>query len=136
MPRFFKILPLQSSSFYIGYLIFLHIFAYICAVTVAPNTLHVIILFCLMISFLFYLEQDQKIISLEYMRKTDWILHYSDKRVLRMQLLSHSVMMRYFLVLHFQSELTNQKQSVVLFSDMFSDAEYRQVRGCVSMGFL
>lgn len=136
MHPIFSICPLKHSPIFIGYLISIHFFAFISAAMVLPNALHVIILFCLIISFLFFLECDQKIITLEYAQKTEWILHCRDDQIFRMQLLSSSVMMRYFLILHFTSENVTDKKTLVLFSDLFSPENYRDLRRCVKMGFL
>lgn len=100
-----------------------------------PTVLDVICLFFLIISFIFFLERDQKIMTLEYAQKTEWILYCHDDQIFRMQLLSSSVMMRYFLVLHFKGE-NEYKKTLVLFSDMFSSENYRRFRRCVKMGFL
>ncbi len=99
------------------------------------SALHVIVLFCLISSFLFFLERDQEIISLQYAQETEWLLHGNDDRVLRMTLLSSSVMTRYFLILHFTDE-NRYKKTVVLFSDVFLSGNYRDLRRCVKMGFL
>lgn len=103
---------------------------------VLPAVLHVIILFCLIVSFLFFLEQDDGIISLQYHHKTEWIVCCRDNKIVRMQLLPSSVMMRYFLILHFASEFVADKKTVVLFSDLFSPEIYRDLRRCIKMGFL
>lgn len=143
MPNTFAIHPLKHSSIYIGYLVFIHFFAFACAVMVLSIVLHVIILFLLIISFLFFLERHQEIISLEYARETEWILHCHDDRIFRMKLLPSSVMMRYFLILHFSEPgaLATGKnkyatKTLVLFSDQFSPDNYRHLRRCVKMGFL
>jgi hypothetical protein len=136
MHPIFSIPPLKHSPIYIGYLISIHLFAFVCAAMVLPALLHVIILFCLIISFLFFLERDQEIISLQYAQKTEWMLHCNDDHVLRMQLLPSSVMMRYFLILHFKDENLPDKKTLVLFSDLFSPENYRDLRRCVKMGFL
>lgn len=136
MRNIFLIHPLKHSPIYRGYLITIHFFAFVCAAMVLPDALDVIILFCLIISFLFFLEHDQKIISLEYAQKTEWILHCNDDHVLRMQLLPSSVMIRYFLILHFTGENLADKKTLVLFSDLFSHENYRDLRRRVKMGFL
>jgi hypothetical protein len=72
---------------------------------------------------------------------------------MRMTLQGSSIMMRYFLILRFQqSGLPVMKKNIVeklidllwmrniktliVFSDQFSDAEYRHLRRCVKEGFL
>jgi len=102
---------------------------------VLPDALHVIVLFCLIVSFLFFLERDQQIVSMQYAQETEWLLFGNDNRVLRMTLLPSSVMMRYFLVLHFVDN-NRYKKTVVLFFDMFSQDDYRHFRRCVKQGFL
>ncbi len=135
MPHLFSIRSLKDSPIYIGYLISIHFFAFACIAMVLPNALYVIALFCLIMSFLFFLERDQEIITLEYAQKTEWIVHCHDDQVVRMQLLPSSVMMRYFLVLHFKGD-NEYKKTLVLFSDMFLSENYRHFRRCVKQGFL
>lgn len=135
MHPIFSICPLQYSPIYRGYLIAVHLFAFACVAMVLPNALYVIALFCLIISFIFFLERDQKIMTLEYSQKAEWILHCHDDQVVRMQLLPSSVMTRYFLILHFMDE-NEYNKTLVLFSDMFSSENYRNLRRRVKMGFL
>lgn len=136
MSPIFSICPLKQSPIYIGYLIAIQLFAFRCTAMVLPIALHVIVLFCLIVSFLFFLERDQGIIFLQYNQKTEWMLYCNNDRVLRMQLLSSSVMTRYFLILHFTGEKVADKKSLVLFSDMLSPENYRHLRRCVKIGFL
>lgn len=76
------------------------------------------------------------IVSLQYEQKREWILVLADHSIERAELLSSSVMMRHFLILHFNAVDSGIKRTAVLFSDSFSGADFQSLRRCVKMGFL
>lgn len=154
MKNLFSIHPLKYSLIYVFYLIFVHFYAYICAMMMIPVWLDVPAFFCLIVSFLYFLGSAQAAGCLVYSGKTDWLFYSESGAAVQMQLQPSSVVMRYFLVLHFaikveekrlaQGKLKNRlmqvfsKHSVktfVLFSDMFSEEDYRHLRRCMKMGF-
>lgn len=127
---------LQSSDMFFFYLIFIHLFALLCVWFITPWFLFIFFLVGALISFFYYLWRDEKIITLQHDKKTEWILQLSDDSMERAELLPSSVMMRYFLVLHFKCTYSLEKKSLILFSDSFSDNDFKSLRRCVKMGFL
>jgi hypothetical protein len=126
----------QKSTLYFYYLIFTHLFAFISVCTIAPLFFDFIFFGILIILFLYHSFRDEKIISFQYAEKTKWILTLNDKTKVEAELLSSSVMMRHFLVLHFKLSNSADKKRMVIFSDHFSRKNFKAFRRCVKIGFL
>ncbi|OGT49797.1 MAG: hypothetical protein A3E53_04875 [Gammaproteobacteria bacterium RIFCSPHIGHO2_12_FULL_39_24] len=120
---------------YSFYLISVHFFSVICITTVTSLFLFPFFLLCFAISFLYYFFRVDEIITLQYSKKTEWILELRDGRIERAELLPSSVMMHYFLVLHFKCFTSSEKKTIVLFSDSFVKKDYQALRRCVRMGY-
>lgn len=127
---------LQSSIVYRMYLIATHLFVLLCVWSVLSLWLCLVFLLPWGFSFLYFWYRNQNISALEYCNKTEWVLHYADDTVARVVLLPSSVMMRYFLILHFKGTSMTQNEIIVLFPDSFSRNDFRLLRRCVRMGFL
>ena len=127
---------LKKSHIYFYYLVFTHLFSLTCVFIVSPVFFDNIFLLLLIISFLYYLLHDQKIMSLRHNQKTEWILGLPNGEMRYVTLLPSSVMMRYFLVLHFKCIHSDRKERMVLFTDHFSKEDYRALRRCMKMGYL
>jgi len=132
LQKFFK--P-QKSRIYCAYLVFTHGFALL-SVLLVLKFWALLFLPIITLSFLFYHHRENHIISLEHDKKTQWVLHLSNGLFERVELLPNSVMMRYFLVLHFMCINTGKKETLVLFSDSFSGNDFRSLRRCVKSGYL
>jgi len=126
----------QKSRIYGWYLLSTHLFALICVSSVTSFFLFPVFFLCVTISFLIYFCRAPKIISLQYDQKRKWILELTDHSIERAELLSSSVMMRYFLILHFKALDSGIKRTSLLFSDSFSPLDFQALRRCVKMGFL
>lgn len=127
---------MPKSMFHLCYLIFTHLFAFICICMIAPFFFDGIFLLFVAASFLYYLFYDQKMTSLQYDQKTEWIVELNNGKIMHATLLPSSVMMRYFVVLHFKCIHSAKKKRMVLFSDHFSKDDYRALRRCMKMGYL
>ena len=125
----------RQSIIHLCYLIFTHAFSFICICLIAPLFFDSIFLLFVVTSFLSYLFHDQKIISLCYVQKTEWILKFGHDEMMHATLLPSSVMMRYFVVLHFNCIHSAKKKRMVLFSDHFSKADYQALRRCMKNGY-
>ncbi|HLB56273.1 MAG TPA: protein YgfX [Coxiellaceae bacterium] len=125
----------KKSVLYFWYLIFMHIFATFCIWIVSPIYLFFIFLLFLITSFLYYFYRTEKVLALQYDKKTKWILELYDEKIMPAELLSSSVMMRYFLVLHFKCDDLSRKK-MILFADSFSEENYRALRRCIKIGYL
>ena len=125
-----------KSTFYFWYLVFTHLFALTCIWFIAPGFLFMFFLLCMSISFSYYYCRNEKIIALQHDKKTQWMLELFDGETERAELLSSSVMMRYFLVLHFKLTNSSKKKTLLLFSDSFSKIDFQALRRCVKMGYL
>ncbi|HLB57540.1 MAG TPA: protein YgfX [Gammaproteobacteria bacterium] len=126
----------QPSMIYRGYLIFTHLFALLCVWSVLPLGLSSVFIWLLLGSFLYYFYRHQNIVAFEYSNKTEWILECTDHPNERALLLPSSVMMPYFLILHFKGFSGTRRKTIVLFSDSFSSADFRSLRCCVKVGYL
>ncbi|OGT41231.1 MAG: hypothetical protein A3F13_09755 [Gammaproteobacteria bacterium RIFCSPHIGHO2_12_FULL_40_19] len=126
----------QQSILYRGYLILTHVFALLCIGSLVPEWLLIFLLLIATGSFYHYFFRDQNITALKYDKKTEWILHYVNDSMERGNLLPSSVMMRYFLILHFKGLSNARIDTIVLFSDSFSSKDFQALRRCVRMGFL
>ncbi|PIZ04139.1 MAG: hypothetical protein COY58_05645 [Gammaproteobacteria bacterium CG_4_10_14_0_8_um_filter_38_16] len=82
---------------------------------------------------LFYARST--ICALLFSKEREWILYLSHDQVVRATLLGDSVMFRHIMILHFQLLSSKHKKSIVLFSDQFSIAVYRELRRCIKMGY-
>ena len=127
---------LQPSIFYRGYLIFTYVFALISVGLVMQKWVFFFFVFSTLGPFGYYFFHHEKIMAFRYDKKTEWILHCVDNSVERVVLLPSSVMMSYFLLLHFKGFSDGRKKIIVLFSDSFSRDDFRSLRRCVRMGFL
>lgn len=108
----------------------------ICVAFLFSKILLVFIFPCFMISFLYYLTQDGKIISLQCDKKTEWVLRFSHADSEPAILLGSSVMLSHLMILHFKLPDNSKQKTIVLFSDGFSREEFRALRRCVRMGYL
>lgn len=126
----------MKSCIYGWYLLATHFFALLCVVSITPLFLFPVFLLFTLISFSIYFFRAPTILSLRYNKKTEWILILSDNAVERAELLSSSVMMRHFLILHFKTINTDTKRTLLLFSDSLSSRDFQSLRRYIKMGFL
>ncbi len=126
----------KKSLTYQRYILFTHLFALISVVIVTSLFLFPVFLLCFSISCLYYLSRPEKMITLQYDCDKEWILTLHNSEIVRAELLPSSVMMRYFLVLHFKYEHAPHSKNILLFSDQFSRTDFQALRRCVKMGYL
>lgn len=87
-------------------------------------------------TLLFCIDRSEKIMSLQYIEKTKWVLHFSNKQTEEVVLLGSSVMWRYLLILHFENMAYKKRKTICIFSDSFSPEDFQKLRRCVRVGYL
>lgn len=102
---------------------------------ITPLFLAILFSIWILILFCYYFFRDPKIIALEYLQKTQWKLLCCDHENVSATLLPSSAMMRYFLILHFQSEQFGVKK-ILLLRDQLSTEHFRALRRCMTMGYV
>lgn len=128
--------PARSLTLF-AYFIAISFFALVCVWVTFSGILFFIFSSGVFISLNYYFfYAHAEIIALAFLRKKEWILYFSADQIAYATLLGCSVMFRHMLILHFYLPASQQKKSVVLFSDQFSDEHYRALRRCVKMGYL
>ena len=90
----------------------------------------------LLLPFLYYFTRDEKIISLQYDKKREWILQWSEQKFKRATLLGSSVILRYLVILHFRDVADEKQKIFYFFSDSFSQKDFQSLRRCMKNGFL
>lgn len=114
------------------YLILVHIFSMICIFLLIPFWMVFLCLPMMLIFFIYFIRYSNEIVTLQYAKKTEWILGLKNGKYLRGELLKNSVIFRYFLILHFKIE--NKTKTIVIWSDSLSLKEYKAVRRAVRRG--
>lgn len=133
MQKQFYLFRMQKSAIRNGYFVLLYCFAMGCVwFTFTGITL----LFFIALLVFVGCFHEEKIISLAYDKKREWILELNNAVFERATLLASSVMFQYLCVLHFELVQSKQKKTLVLFPDNLSARDFPLLRRCVKMGFL
>lgn len=133
---------MPSQRFVPGYsrvhfytLVVVHLFAWICICMIATMIVDGVCAIGIGLSFCYFL-QHETIRSVEYLQKTEWLLTLDDDNIVQGELLPSSVMMPYFVVMHFRVADANRKIHLFFFCDHFSKIEYIALRRSMKMGYL
>jgi hypothetical protein len=126
----------HRSIIYGWYLILIHLFAVICVCLVTSIFWVPVFLILGVLSFLFYFFRTPIIMSLQLVRKREWMLILADQSIERAELLASSVMMRHCIILHFKIMNSGKKRTSLLWSDAFSPQDFQMLRRAVKMHFL
>lgn len=125
------------SRLYFFYLCGVHCFAFACIwITFSGALFFVLSILLVLCGAYYYFFDYPDVVSLTFLKETEWNVQLSNVSVERAKLLGSSVMFRYLMILHFQLFLSHQKISVVLFCDSFSKKDYQALRRCVGAGYL
>lgn len=125
------------SRLYFFYLCGVHCFAFACiGITFSGALFFVFSILLILCGAYYYFFDYPEIVSLTFLKETEWNVQLLNAGVEHAQLLGSSVMFRYMMILHFQLFSSRKKKSIVLFCDSFSKRDYQALRRCVKIGYL
>lgn len=116
-------------------LLFTHLFAWSCICLMSTMIIDGLCAIVIGLSFCYFL-QDKKVQSLEHVRGTEWMLVFEVGGVIEATLLPSSVMMPYFVVMHFQAAQSHRQIRCFFFRDHFPSTDYIALRRSMKMGYL
>lgn len=118
------------------YSVLVHLFAVFCVISVTSFYMCWLSVLALIGSILFYGCRKETIAMLECTDKKEWIVHQASAESVRVEILSSSVMMSWFLIVHFEVLQNKQKMHRVVFCDALSRDDFYALRRCVRCAFL
>lgn len=127
---------LKPSWIYRIYSVLVHVFAVLCIASVVSFYTCLMGLIVMTGSFLFYFYRKESIVILECTDQKEWIVHRANAEIARAEILSSSVMMSWFLILHFEVLNDKQKKRCIVFRDSLSREDFYALRRCVRCAFL
>lgn len=126
----------KYSWVYRIYIVAIHFFAMCCILTTFPYCGRLIGLLLLMGCCVFYALRTEEIVMLKWMCKKEWIVHTAMGEMVCAEILPSSVMMPWFLILHFEGMENKRNMRCVIFYDSLRREDFYHLRRCVRCAFL